>query len=69
MSPVTEILIGLSAVSILIVAFAVFLSWNPPWWARLRFRGPFVRGQAEGGIGVSFDLDDGGDGGGDGGGD
>jgi len=69
MSPVAEILIGLSAVSVLIVAFAVFLSWNPPWWSRLRFRRRFVRGQAEGGIEVSFDLDDGGDGGGDGGGD
>ncbi|MBW9050973.1 hypothetical protein [Rhizobium mesosinicum] len=73
MSPVTEILIGLSAVSILIVAFAVFLSWNPPWWAQFRFPGRSVRGQAEGGIEVSFDLNDGGDdgcdGGGDGGGD
>ncbi|MBE1509151.1 hypothetical protein [Rhizobium viscosum] len=69
MSPVAEILIGLSVVSILIVAFAVFLSWNPPWWARLRFRGRFVRGQAEGGVEMSFDCDDGGDGGSDGGGD
>ncbi|MBB3659008.1 hypothetical protein FHX15_004272 [Rhizobium sp. BK650] len=66
MSPVTEILIGLSAVSILIVGFAVFLSWNPPWWAHLRFRGRSVRRQAEGGFEMSFELDDGGDGDGDG---
>ena len=69
MSPVTEILIGLSVVSVLIVTFAVFLPWNPPWWARLRLPGRFVRGQAEGGLEMSFDCDDGGDGGGDGGGD
>ncbi len=69
MAPVTEILIGLMVVSILIVAFAVFLSWKPVWWAHLRFPGRSVRGQAEGGLEVSFDCDDGGDGGGDGGGD
>ncbi|MBB3593240.1 hypothetical protein FHX08_003643 [Rhizobium sp. BK529] len=69
MAPVTEILIGLAVVSILIVAFAVFLSWNPSWWRSLRIPGRFVLGQGEGGLEVSFDCDDGGDGGGDGGGD
>lgn len=69
MSPVTEILIGLSVLSILIVAFAVFLSWNPTWWAQLRFPGRSVRRKAEGGLEMSFDCGDGGDGGGDGGGD
>ncbi len=69
MAPVTEILIGLSVVSILIAALAVFLPWNPPLGTRLRFPGRFVRGRAEGGLKLSFDCDDGGDGGGDGGGD
>jgi len=50
MAPVTAILIGLVVVSILIVAFAVFLSWRPVWWAYLRFPGRSVRGQAEGGL-------------------
>ncbi len=69
MAPVTAILIGLVVVSISIVAFAAFLSWNPIWWARLRFPGRSVRSQAEGGLEMSFGFADGDDGGGDGGGD